>query len=269
MHVLRATCPHVQAAPWRDTSINDHHEDGDGRSMLTISLVGQKGGGGKSTCCWILAQAALARLSKARVLLVETDKQGSTAGFVKAAHAAYPELEDRLFCEKASSGEELYDLLIQAEESDVTFVLVDTEGHHGDLPRDVMSMSDRIIIPVKPVIHEYRSQLATVATYEALRETFEAEGEEVPPCGLLLNNLKPSQRLTVEQAQALAEITEHPRILPFFMPHRSNFETLGHGRVLVMERLALTGAGQGLARKRLDTDISEADTILTAIERMS
>ena len=50
----------------------------------------------------------------------------------------------------------------------------------GDLPRDVMSMSDRIIIPVKPVIHEYRSQLATVATYEALRETFEAEGEEVP-----------------------------------------------------------------------------------------
>ncbi len=237
--------------------------------MLTISLVGQKGGGGKSTCCWILAQAALARPDDLRVLLVETDKQGSTAGFVAAAHIAYPELQDRLFCEKASNGEELYELLVQAEESDVAIVLVDTEGRHSDLPRDVMSMSDRIIIPVKPVMHEYRSQLATVATYDALRESFAAEAEDAPPCGLLLNNLKPTQRLTVEQAQALEEITDHPMILPFFMPHRSNFETLGHGRILAMERRALTGTGQGLARKRLDTDISEANAILAAIEGMT
>jgi cellulose biosynthesis protein BcsQ len=236
--------------------------------MLTISLVGQKGGGGKSTICWILAQAILARADEPKVLLVETDKQGSTEGFVTAALEAYPALSERLFSAKASNGEELYDLLVQAEETNVAFVLVDTEGRHSDFPRDVMSMSDRIIIPVKPVIHEYRSQLATVATYEALRDSFEADGEEVAPCGLLLNNYKPSQRLTVEQAEALEEITNHPMILPFFMPHRSNFETLGRGRILAMEKQELTGAGQGLARKHLDTDINEANTILAAIEGM-
>jgi cellulose biosynthesis protein BcsQ len=246
----------------------DELNAGERTKMLTISLVGQKGGGAKSTCCWILAQAALARPEVPKVLLIETDKQGSTAGFVQGAHAAWPELEARLFCEKATTGEELYDILITAEESDVGLVLVDTEGRHGDLPRDVMSMSDRIIIPVKPVMHEYRSQLATVATYEALRDSFAAENEEVPPCGLLLNNFKTAQRMTAEQALALEQITSHPMILPFFMPHRSNFETLGRGRILPMERQALTGPGQGLSRQHLDTDISEASAILAAIEGM-
>lgn len=237
--------------------------------MLTISLVGQKGGGGKSTICWIMAQAALARSSGSTVLLVETDKQGSTTGFVKGAHATYPELHDRLFCEKASDGEELYDLTEKALESGVDYVLVDTEGRHSDLARDVMSMSDRIIIPVKPVLHEYHSQLATVALYQALCDTLKEDGHQAPPCGLLLNNLKPAQRLTLEQARALDVITGHPMMLPFFMPFRTAYETLGRGRILPMERHALTGSGQGLARKQLDVDIGEANIILTSIEGMA
>ncbi len=237
--------------------------------MLTISLVGQKGGGGKSTVCWILAQAALARSHESTILLVETDKQGSTSGFVKGAHAAYPELQDRLFCEKASNGEELYDLVEKAMESGVDYALIDTEGRHSDLARDVMSMSDRIIIPVKPVLHEYHSQLATVALYEALHATLKEDGHQAAPCGLLLNNLKPAQKLTLEQAGALDVITGHPMMLPFFMPFRTAYETLGRGRILPLERSALTGAGQGLARKHLDVDIAEANTILASIEGMA
>ena len=237
--------------------------------MLTISLVGQKGGGGKSTICWILAQAALARSSVSTLLLVETDKQGSTAGFVKGAHAAYPDLQDRLFCVKASDGEELYDLIEKAMESGIDYALVDTEGRHSDLARDVMSMSDRIIIPVKPVLHEYHSQLATVALYEALRDTLKEDGHHAPPCGLLLNNLKPAQKLTLEQAGALDVITGHPMILPFFMPNRSNFETLGEGRILVKELEALTNKMQGFKRKQTEADLTEAENILKAIEGMS
>jgi cellulose biosynthesis protein BcsQ len=237
--------------------------------MLTIALLGQKGGGGKSTCCWILTQAALARANDPKVLLIETDSQGSTEGFVEGALATYPELDDRLFCERAASGEEVVELLERAEESGVNFVFVDTEGRHSDLAREVMTLADRIIIPVKPVMHEYRSQLATAAVYEGVRASFEQLDETAPPCGMLLNNHKPTQKLTVEQAEALHEITQHPMILSFFMPYRSAYETLGRGRILMMERRGKTGKMQGLARRQLDADIQEADAILTAIEGMT
>lgn len=236
--------------------------------MMIISLVGQKGGGGKSTCCWVLTQAALARSEDTSVLLVETDKQGSTAAFVSAAHAAYPDLQDRLYCEKARTDDELNDLLTKADEGGISFVFVDTAGEHSDLARDVMSMSDRILIPVKPVLHEYHSQLATLATYDALKKSFEEDGDEIAPCGLLLNHYNPAKRLTKEQAEAVAVITEHPMILNFFLPFKTNFETLGSGRILIKEREAAASRGDGLEKRRLDADIAEATTILTSIEGM-
>ncbi|MTE01838.1 AAA family ATPase [Paracoccus sp. YIM 132242] len=237
--------------------------------MLTISLVGQKGGGGKSTCCWILAQAVLARPGNLKVLLIETDSQGSTIGYVSAALTNYPDMAERLFCERATTADEVYELIEQAEENGIDYVIVDTEGRHSDLARGVMVISDKIIIPVKPVTHEYRSQLATAAVYETVRDSFVSQGETPPPCGMLLNNIKPSQKLTVEQAQALGEISQHPMILPFFMPNRSNFETLGEGRILVKELEALTNKMQGFKRKQTESDLTEAENILKAIEGMS
>lgn len=236
--------------------------------MMIISLVGQKGGGGKSTCCWVLTQAALARSEDTSVLLIETDDQGSTDAFVSAASQAYPDLGDRLFSARAETADELNDLLTKAEEGGISFVFIDTAGKHSDQARDVMSMSDRILIPVKPVLHEYRSQLATMTTYENLKQTFEEEGDELAPCGLLLNNYSPSKRLTKEQAEALGEITDHPRLLSFFLPYKTNYETLGTGRVLLKEREAAAARGDGLEKRRLDSDIAEAATILTAIEGM-
>ena len=100
--------------------------------MLTISLVGQKGGGGKSTCCWILAQAVLARPGNLKVLLIETDSQGSTIGFVSAALTNYPDMAERLFCERATTADEVYELIEQAEENGIDYVIVDTEGRHSN-----------------------------------------------------------------------------------------------------------------------------------------
>lgn len=237
--------------------------------MMIISLVGQKGGGGKSTCCWVLTQAALAKAEDTSVLLVETDNQGSTAAFVAAATETYPDLQERLYCEKARTADELNDLLTKADEGGISYVFVDTAGEHSDLARDVMSMSDRILIPVKPVLHEYHSQLATVTTYDALKQSFEADGEEIAPCGLLLNNYSPAKRLTKEQAEALEEITNHSMVLGFFLPFKTNFETLGSGRILMKEREAALARGDGLEKRRLDADLAEAANVLTAIEGMN
>ena len=121
---------------------------------------------------------------------------------------------------------------------------------------------------MKPVLHEYHSQLATLATYEALKKSFEEDGEEIAPCGLLLNQYNPARRLTKEQAEAVAVITEHPMTLEFFLPFKTNFETLGSGRVLLKEREAAASRNDGLEKRRLDADIHEATTILTSIEGM-
>lgn len=236
--------------------------------MLTISLVGQKGGGGKSTCCWIFVQAVLARPGNLKVLLIETDTQGSTKGFVQGAHAQYPDLTSRLFCERASSAEEIYELIEGAEEEGIDFVIIDTEGRHSDLARGVMAISDRIIIPVKPVNHEYRSQLATLAVYESILETFTDQGTPPPPCGLLLNNYNPTKKLTIEQAEDMTEVTSHPRLLPFYMPHRSNFQTLGKGRILFKEKEAMGANSHSFRAKQIDADLLEADGILKEIEGM-
>ena len=234
--------------------------------MLTISLVGQKGGGGKSTCCWIFVQAVLARPGNLKVLLIETDTQGSTTGFVQGAHDRYPDLTSRLFCERATSAEEIYELIVGAEEEGMDFVIIDTEGRHSDLARGVMAISDRIIIPVKPVNHEYRSQLATLAVYESILGTFTEQGTPPPPCGLLLNNYNPTKKLTIEQAEHMTEVTGHPRLLPFYMPHRSNFQTLGKGRILFREAMGLNS--HSFRVKQIEADLMEADSILKEIEGM-
>lgn len=47
--------------------------------MLKIALAGQKGGVGKSTLAWLLINAALANSDETTILLIETDRQGSSA----------------------------------------------------------------------------------------------------------------------------------------------------------------------------------------------
>lgn len=236
--------------------------------MLTISLVGQKGGGGKSTLCWILVQAILSRPERSRTLLVDTDPQGSTLGFVDGAVTAYPSLKDRLACIAVRNSDDLAATLEKAPSDGFDFVFIDTAGKQDDFPRDVMSMSDRVIIPVKPVLHEYRSQVTTVETCEAVRKSFIEAGQRPPAYGLLLNNVRESAKLTLEQKEAMSVIVSDPHILPFYMPYKSSYETLGRGRVLIEEWRSLNKPGDAIKRGHLLSDLKEANLILTSIEGM-
>lgn len=239
--------------------------------MLTIAVVGQKGGSGKSTVVWALGNAALGRGK--RVVMIETDPQGSTLDYVERAQARYPGIADRLMATvlRSSEAEEIDTILSELAEQGFDYCLIDTQGSHSELSRALMVMVDRIIIPAMPVEHVYRSQMATVAAYEEVRRLLLADDPDafVPPCGILLNAFKANDRMNAEQAQAFELFTAHERTLPFFLPHRNGFQTLGSGKVIAQEIEATTDPRDWVRRDAHLRDLSEANAVLSAIEGMS
>lgn len=75
--------------------------------MLTIALVGQKGGVGKSTIASILVNAALAKSSDVKVMLIETDEQKSSLKFHEKVISKYPDLAARFASHEARNDEQL------------------------------------------------------------------------------------------------------------------------------------------------------------------
>lgn len=236
--------------------------------MLTIALVGQKGGAGKSTICWALTNAALARNEQTKVLLVDTDPQKSTASCVAKALERYPEIADRLGVVFLTEDDDFGEVIDEAVSQGFDFTIVDTQGSHGTLQRNVMVLADRIIIPLRPVEHEYESQIAAVRTYEALKDTLEAEGDKIGACGLLLNDFRANDSLNAEEKRVLQLILDDPYTLDFYLSKRKGYRSLGSGSVLYLEREKANKPTDTFVRRGFDGDISEAENVLAAIEGM-
>ena len=238
--------------------------------MLTIAVVGQKGGSGKSTVVWALGNAAIGRGK--RVVMIETDPQGSTLDYVERAQARYPGISDHLVATMlhSSDAEEIDTVLTELGEQGFDYCLIDTQGSHSELSRALMVMVDRVIIPAMPVEHVYRSQMATVATYEDVRRLLQEDDPTafVPHCGILLNSFKANDRMNAEQALAFELFAAHELTLPFFLPHRNGFQTLGSGKVISREIDATTDPREWVKRDAHKRDLAEADAVLSAIERM-
>lgn len=239
--------------------------------MLTIAVVGQKGGSGKSTVVWALGNAALGRGK--RVVMIETDPQGSTLDYVERAQAKYPGIAERLVGTmlRSSDAEEIDTILTELGEQGFDYCLIDTQGSHSELSRALMVMVDRIIIPAMPVEHVYRSQMATVAAYEDVRRLLLEDDPAafVPPCGILLNAFKANDRMNAEQAQAFELFTAHELTLPFFLPQRNGFQTLGSGKVISQEIEATSDPRDWVRRDAHRRDLAEANAVLEAIEGMA
>lgn len=236
--------------------------------MLTIALVGQKGGAGKSTISWALANAVLARNEETKVLLVETDPQGSTAAYVGKALSRHPDIASRLGVVHFTENDDLSDIIDEASSQGFDFTIIDTQGSHGPVPRNVMVLADRIIIPLRPVEHEYESQIATLRTYEALKESLESEGDKIGVCGMLLNDFRANESLNSEEKRVIGMILDNPYTLEFYMSRRKGYKALGSGWVLHLERDAANKPTDTFIRRAFEGDLSEAENVLSAIERM-
>jgi chromosome partitioning protein len=111
--------------------------------MKVITLAAQKGGAGKTTIAVHLAVQASE--SGERVVLVDTDPQGSASAWAKAREGSEP------IVVVASTGQ-LKDVIsmAKAEAVPVTLMIIDTPPHLAPTAAAAAAAADLVIIPVRP-----------------------------------------------------------------------------------------------------------------------
>ncbi|HEY6794318.1 MAG TPA: ParA family protein [Kineosporiaceae bacterium] len=158
-----------------------------------VSVVGQKGGIGKTTTAMSLAAVAA---EAARVLLVDTDPQGSATWWARQVGERLP------FDFATDTGAAQLQHLRRAEHD---VVLLDTpgslEGHH--VLGAVISASDLVVLP---------TQAAALTLVPLLRTVREVVAPRRVTYRVLLNIVDPRSPGEIEEARAL--LTRHR--MPFF-----------------------------------------------------
>lgn len=149
--------------------------------MFTISIVGQKGGTGKTTAVLGLAVAA-ARAGKS-VVVIDLDPQATAANWKDRRQDENPPVV-------SAQASRLRHTLDVARSSGVDFAFVDTAGRSDDSAMSAARLASLVLIPSRPNIVEVET-LPQVATM------LQVAGS--PPAYVLLNGIHPAAgRASVE-----------------------------------------------------------------------
>jgi len=173
--------------------------------MLTISLIAQKGGVGKTSIARCLA-VAFERSGVATAIL-DMDPQASACLWARRRESDQPEVIPTVL-------PLLSDTLAAAEES-VELVIIDTPPKNADVAIAAAKVSDLIIIPC-------RAQIDDIETLPATAEILNITGNVQT---FVLLNAVPPNRARIEEAAA--SITDHPTapfpVCPHSFGHRAAF----------------------------------------------
>jgi chromosome partitioning protein len=142
--------------------------------MFTISLLGQKGGTGKTTIALGLAVAA-ARAGHPTAI-VDLDPQASAAKWKDRRSDENPAVV-------SAQASRLKPALDTARAGGVTFVFIDTAGRKDDSALNAARVSDLVLIPTRPSIVE-------IETLPEVNDLLRLAGN--PPSFVLLNCVHPS-----------------------------------------------------------------------------
>lgn len=138
--------------------------------MTCITVLGQKGGGGKTTLCLHLAVEAQTRGLK--VVVVDHDPQGSATAWAKR-RGATPVVT-------TSGGKPLAGVLDGLRQQ-YDLVLIDTAPHTTPVATEAARLADRIIIPFRPGIFDLDAIAPTVAVVERLKKSAAFVLNQCPP----------------------------------------------------------------------------------------
>ncbi len=140
--------------------------------MLTVAILAQKGGVGKTTLAVHLA--VLANRRGQRTLIVDTDQQRSAAEWWHAREAETPELIE-------VSERQLSEALHAAESDGVDVAILDTPPHTAKAARSAAQVADLILIPCRPGILDLRAIGSTVDLARGLEAPAAIVLNQVPP----------------------------------------------------------------------------------------
>lgn len=173
--------------------------------MFTISLLGQKGGTGKTTLALGLAVAAF-RAGKV-VAVIDLDPQASAANW-KDRRA-----EDNPAVVSAQSTR-LKQTLLAAEEMGAELVIIDTAGRSDDSALNAARASDLVLIPSRPTILELEA-------LPAAADIVRLAGN--PPAFVVLNGIHPTATKQAAEARELVGRTFSLPCAPTHLCHRTAY----------------------------------------------
>jgi chromosome partitioning protein len=142
--------------------------------MLTIALISQKGGVGKTTIALHLA-TAFATTGK-RTLLVDLDPQTSAAEWKDARQAEQPYV-------MAVPASRLAKTLEKARENEADVVILDTAPHSEGTALEAARSADLILVPCQPSIMDLRAMRKTADLLNFSKKLTYAVLNEVSPHG--------------------------------------------------------------------------------------
>jgi chromosome partitioning protein len=169
--------------------------------MLTISLIAQKGGTGKTTVARCLA-VAFERAGHPAAIL-DMDPQASATLWSRRREAEHPEVIPTVL--------PLLREALEAAENSVEVVFIDTPPKNADVAIEAAKVSDLIIIPCRP-------QIDDIETLPATKQILDVTGSK--PTFVLLNGVPPN---VARCEEAAAKISGHPTA-----PLTVCTQTIGH-----------------------------------------
>lgn len=165
--------------------------------MLTISLIAQKGGTGKTTLARCLA-VAFERSGYPSAIL-DLDPQASAALWGKRREADHPEVIPTVL--------PLLDDALAAAKNSVDIVIIDTPPKSADVAIAAIKASDLVIVPCRP-------QIDDIETLPATKRLLDISGEI--PVFVFLNSVPPYPLRVTEAADS---IKGHPTAPFEVCPH--------------------------------------------------
>lgn len=169
--------------------------------MQVITMASQKGGSGKTTLAGHLAVAA-GRAGAGRVVVVDTDPQGSLSDWWNARTPETPEFVQTGVSRLAHDLETL-------DSMGVDLVIIDTPPAITSTISQVVAVSDLVVVPTRPSRHDLRAAGATV-------DLVERGGK---PLVFVVNSAKMRARITGEAAIALSQ---HGTVAPTTIHERTD-----------------------------------------------